>query len=59
MEMKDQIRDMVIAMANGDADASMEALNTVMSGKALDALDDMRTVVAKGMFVSDDEVTEE
>jgi hypothetical protein len=48
--MSEQIKDLVYAIAQSNAAESENLLNSIMSQKALSALDNMRVDVAKNMF---------
>ena len=53
--LKESIRDLVLAIAEGDTLAIEDSFNSVMASKISDRLDDMRVDVAQGMFGSVDE----
>lgn len=48
--MEEQIKDLIYSIASGDALETEQKLNSIMSQKAMVALDDMRTAVAQRMF---------
>jgi len=53
--LKESIRDLVLAIAEGDTLAIEDSFNSVMVSKISDRLDDMRVDVAQGMFGSVEE----
>ena len=53
--LKESIRDLVLAIAEGDTLTIEDSFNSVMASKISDRLDDMRVDVAQGMFGSVDE----
>ena len=48
--MKAEIKDLIYSIANGNANETEEQLNSIMSNKAMAALDNMRVEVSKTMF---------
>ena len=50
--LKESIKDLINAIAEGDSIAIEDSFNTVMASKISDRLDDMRVSVAQNMFGS-------
>ena len=48
--MQSEIKDLIYAIANSNANETEQQLNAIMSNKAMAALDDMRVEVSKTMF---------
>lgn len=56
--MKDEIKDLIYSIANGNASDSEDLLNSIMAQKAVSGLDAFRIEVAKSMFSETEGIAE-
>lgn len=57
--MSETVKNLISAIATGNAVETQNAFNTAMAEKISDKLDDMRVQVAQNMFKTPEAVTEE